>query len=83
MHRYHVNNYPTIGTGASSSDALAASSLLPLNTQGDFLGSGGQLVWRTHGPTVEVVEANSGIRIAAWTFGAVFKNTAAKVSGSQ
>ena len=48
--------------------------------EGGFLGGGEQLVWRTLGPTVEVLEASSGTRVAAWTFGSVLKSTTAKVS---
>ncbi|KAK3879519.1 hypothetical protein Pcinc_015928 [Petrolisthes cinctipes] len=55
----------------------------PLSSQstivGGFVGDG-QLAWRAVGPTVEIIETSTGSRKAAWTFGVILHNSAAKVT---
>lgn len=46
---------------------------------GGFIGDG-QLAWRAVGPTVEIIETRTGSRLAAWAFGVILHNTAARVS---
>lgn len=68
---------PSIVSDGTSpaSDLLQQGSVL-----GGYVGGCDQLVWRALGPTVEVLGSSTGTRVAAWTFGAVFRSTAAKVS---
>ncbi|KAK4321740.1 hypothetical protein Pmani_007480 [Petrolisthes manimaculis] len=47
--------------------------------EGGFVGDG-QLAWRAVGPTVEIIETSTGSRKAAWTFGVILHNSAAKVT---
>ncbi|CAL4067987.1 unnamed protein product, partial [Meganyctiphanes norvegica] len=42
--------------------------------------AGGELAWRAAGPTVEVIDPLTGVRKAAWTFGAIMHNAGAKVT---
>lgn len=46
---------------------------------GGFIGDG-LLAWRAVGPTVEIIETSTGSRKAAWTFGVILHNAAARVS---
>ena len=70
---------PSLLQSTNSAVEESLHSILPQNVQGGFLGGCEQLVWRSCGPTVEVLEAASGIKIAAWTFGAVLRNLNSKV----
>lgn len=73
---YHTSLPPL---PAVTPESVAPSYSLQPNVQGAYLSGSSQLVWRAYGPTVEVLNASSGARVAAWTFGAIIRNTEAKV----
>ncbi|XP_071534189.1 uncharacterized protein Elys isoform X2 [Panulirus ornatus] len=68
---------PTLNSEDSHKDLRNSTSQFPV--LGGFVG-GGQLAWRAFGPTVEVIEPNTGTRKAAWTFGAILHNAGARVT---
>ena len=70
---------PPIGPQYENGLQDISTKLLTTEVLGGFIG-GGSLAWRASGPTLEILDPKTCIRKAAWTFGAILRNTSAVVN---
>ncbi|XP_076032240.1 uncharacterized protein LOC143020018 isoform X2 [Oratosquilla oratoria] len=73
----HHHPLPSLSPSDKPEDADQSSNFI--STIANFTSSG-SLAWRAWGPSVEVLDPTSGVRKAAWTFGALLQNNGTKVT---